>query len=204
MVPVLAMNKYALGIVIALVSGMAVIAYHLARNQGVTSLDLLLIGFAAVNAVLYFGFDNKVLLDHIDAVIYTATRGPGGDDASRRGAVDDAVHEANGQSQGVAPARVRSGESLLGGALGRRFRRLRPRCTDGGPAVPPLRPNCGRRRARGHLEAAHACLSSATTRTHDGHAARPLELTRRATTNRSGVESTDVVRCGSAPPLSRG
>jgi hypothetical protein len=37
----------------------------------VTSLDLLLLGFAAVNGVLYFGFDNALLLDHIDAVIYT-------------------------------------------------------------------------------------------------------------------------------------
>jgi len=72
MVPVLAFNLYGLAIALALVSGAAVIAYHLSRGQGVTSLDLLLLGFAAVNAILYFGFDNAVLLDHIDAVIYTA------------------------------------------------------------------------------------------------------------------------------------
>ena len=47
------------------------IAYHLARGQGVTSLDVILIAFGAVNAVLYFGFDSALLLDHIDAVIYS-------------------------------------------------------------------------------------------------------------------------------------
>src|SRR4051794_21639144 len=71
MVPVLALNAYGLAIVLTLVSGAGVIAYHLSRGQGVTSLDLILIAFGAVNAILYFGFDNAVLLDHIDAVIYT-------------------------------------------------------------------------------------------------------------------------------------
>src|SRR3954451_6204165 len=71
MVPVLALNAYGLAVALALVSGAGVIVYHLARGQGVTSLDLILIGFGAVNAVLYFGFDTAVLLDHIDAVIYT-------------------------------------------------------------------------------------------------------------------------------------
>jgi|SRR4051812_27629465 len=71
MVPVLAFNLYGLAIVLGLASGSAVIAYHVARGQGVTSLDALLLGFAAVNAVLYFGFDEDVLLNHIDAVIYT-------------------------------------------------------------------------------------------------------------------------------------
>jgi hypothetical protein len=71
MVPVLALDAYGLAIVLTLVSGAAVIAYHLARGQGVTSLDVMLIAFGAVNAVLYFGFDNAVLLDHIDAVIYS-------------------------------------------------------------------------------------------------------------------------------------
>jgi hypothetical protein len=72
MVPVLAFNLYAVAIVLALASGVAVIAYHLSRGQGVTSLDVLLLGFAAVNAILYLGFDEPILLDHIDAVIYTA------------------------------------------------------------------------------------------------------------------------------------
>jgi hypothetical protein len=71
MVPVLAFNAYGLAIALTLVSGAGVIAYHLSRGQGVTSLDVILLGFGAVNAVLYFGFDTAVLLDHIDAVIYT-------------------------------------------------------------------------------------------------------------------------------------
>src|SRR3954469_11869556 len=71
MVPVLALNAYGLAIVLTLVSGAGVVAYHLARGQGVSSLDLILLAFGAVNAVLYFGFDNATLLDHIDAVIYT-------------------------------------------------------------------------------------------------------------------------------------
>ena len=34
-------------------------------------MDVILIAFGAVNAVLYFGFDSAVLLNHIDAVIYS-------------------------------------------------------------------------------------------------------------------------------------
>jgi hypothetical protein len=71
MVPVLAFNLYAIAIVLGIGSGALVIAYHLRQGQGVTSLDVLLLGFAAANAVLYFGFGNAVLVDHIDAVIYT-------------------------------------------------------------------------------------------------------------------------------------
>jgi hypothetical protein len=70
MVPVLAFEAYGLAIVLALVSGAGVIAYHLSRGQGVTSLDVLLLSFGGLNALLYFGFGNAVLLDHIDAVIY--------------------------------------------------------------------------------------------------------------------------------------
>jgi hypothetical protein len=69
--PLLAVNLYAIAIVVALASGATVIAYHLGRGQGVTSLDVILIGFASANAVLYFGFGYTLLLDHIDAVIYT-------------------------------------------------------------------------------------------------------------------------------------
>jgi hypothetical protein len=71
MVPVLALNLYAIAIVLGMASGTLVIAFHLRQGQGVTSLDMLLLAFAAANAVLYFGFDNAVLVDHIDAVIYT-------------------------------------------------------------------------------------------------------------------------------------
>jgi len=71
MVPVLAFELYGLAIVLALLSGAGVIAYHVSRGQGISSLDVMLLAFGALNAVLYFGLDNTVLLDHIDAVIYT-------------------------------------------------------------------------------------------------------------------------------------
>src|SRR4051795_2090148 len=64
-------SHYGLAIVLALVSGAGVISYHVSRRQGVSSLDVILLCFGALNAVLYFGFDNTILLDHIDAVIYT-------------------------------------------------------------------------------------------------------------------------------------
>jgi prolipoprotein diacylglyceryltransferase len=41
MVPVLAFNLYAVAIVLGIVSGTLVIAYHLRQGQGVTSLDVL-------------------------------------------------------------------------------------------------------------------------------------------------------------------
>lgn len=71
MVPALAFNLNALAIVLSIASGCLVVAYHLRQGQGVTSLDASLLAFAALNAVLYFGFDNAILVDHIDAVIYT-------------------------------------------------------------------------------------------------------------------------------------
>jgi hypothetical protein len=71
MVPVLAFDLYGLAIVLALVSGAGVIVYHVSRGQGVSSLDVILLCFGALNAVLYFGLNNTILLDHIDAVIYT-------------------------------------------------------------------------------------------------------------------------------------
>lgn len=46
-------------------------AYHLRNGQGVTNLDVILLAFATLNAILYFGFGSSVLIDHIDAVIYT-------------------------------------------------------------------------------------------------------------------------------------
>jgi hypothetical protein len=71
MVPVLAFNLYAVAIGLGIASGAAVIAYHLHKGQGVTNLDVILLGFAVLNAVLYFGFGSSLLIDHIDAVIYT-------------------------------------------------------------------------------------------------------------------------------------
>jgi hypothetical protein len=71
MVPILLLRLYAVGLVEGLVAGAAVIGYHLARRQGITSVDLLAGGFAAVSAILYFGFDNKTTIENLDVAIYT-------------------------------------------------------------------------------------------------------------------------------------
>jgi hypothetical protein len=71
MVPILLLHLYAAGIVEGLVAGSGVIAYHLARRQGVTSVDVLVVGFATVTAVLYFGFANKTIIENLDVAIYT-------------------------------------------------------------------------------------------------------------------------------------
>jgi hypothetical protein len=71
MVPILLLHLYAAGIVEGLLAGSVVITYHLARQQGVTSVDLLTVGFAALNAVLYFGFDNRTIIANLDVAIYT-------------------------------------------------------------------------------------------------------------------------------------
>ncbi|HEV3228248.1 MAG TPA: hypothetical protein VGY97_02140, partial [Solirubrobacteraceae bacterium] len=39
--------------------------------QGITSVDLLAVGFGALNAVLYFGFDDKTVIQNLDVAIYT-------------------------------------------------------------------------------------------------------------------------------------
>ncbi len=70
MVPILLLHAYALGILVAVVGSALVVAYHLSRGQGITSLDVLALTFAAANLVLYFGFDSTVLIEHLDAVFY--------------------------------------------------------------------------------------------------------------------------------------
>jgi hypothetical protein len=71
MVPILMLHLYAAGIIEGLLAGSGVIGYHLARKQGITSVDLLAVGFAALNAVLYFGFDNRTIIANLDVAIYT-------------------------------------------------------------------------------------------------------------------------------------
>ncbi len=71
MVPILMLHLYAAGIIEGLLAGSVVIGYHLARGQGVTSVDLLAIGFAGVNALLYFGFGNRTIIENLDIAIYT-------------------------------------------------------------------------------------------------------------------------------------
>jgi hypothetical protein len=70
--PILLLQWWTLGILMSLVSGASVIAFHLRRGQEVSGLDALTFCFGAVNAVLYFGWRSTVLLAHLDAVIYTA------------------------------------------------------------------------------------------------------------------------------------
>jgi hypothetical protein len=71
MVPILAVHAYAAGVLVAVGGCLAVLGYHLGRRQGVTSLDALALAFAAVNLVLYFGFDNEWLIKHVAVIFYT-------------------------------------------------------------------------------------------------------------------------------------
>ncbi len=71
MIPILMLHLYAPGIVEGLAAGGAVIGYHLAREQGITSVDLLGSSFAVLTAVLYFGFDNRTIITNLDVAIYT-------------------------------------------------------------------------------------------------------------------------------------
>lgn len=71
MVPILLVHAYALGVVVAAAGCLGVVGYHLARGQGITSLDLLALAFATVNLGLYFIAGNTWLIEHIAVVFYT-------------------------------------------------------------------------------------------------------------------------------------
>jgi hypothetical protein len=71
MVPILIAHAYAAGVIVAVVGCVGVLVYHLARRQGVTSLDLLALLFAVLNVVLYFGLGNTWLIGHVAIVFYT-------------------------------------------------------------------------------------------------------------------------------------
>jgi hypothetical protein len=71
MVPILIAHAYAAGVIVAVVGCVGVIAYHLVRRQGITSLDVLALLFAVVNVVLYFGLGNTWLIGHVAIVFYT-------------------------------------------------------------------------------------------------------------------------------------
>jgi hypothetical protein len=71
MVPILIAHAYAAGVIVAVVGCVGVLVYHLARRQGITSLDLLALVFAIVNVVLYFGLGNTWLIGHVAIVFYT-------------------------------------------------------------------------------------------------------------------------------------
>lgn len=71
MVPILLMHAYLAGVLVAVAGSALVIGYHLFRRQGVTSLDLLAVGFGCANLVLYVGFGSTLLIEHLDAVFYS-------------------------------------------------------------------------------------------------------------------------------------
>ena len=71
MVPILLVHAYALGVIVAAAGCLGVVGYHLARGQGITSLDLLALVFATVNLGLYFIADNTWLIEHVAVVFYT-------------------------------------------------------------------------------------------------------------------------------------
>lgn len=71
MVPILLVHAYALGVLVAAAGCLGVVGYHLARGQGITSLDLLALAFATVNLGLYFIAGNTWLIEHIAVVFYT-------------------------------------------------------------------------------------------------------------------------------------
>ena len=71
MVPILLVHAYALGVVVAAAGCLGVVGYHLARGQGITSLDLIALAFATVNLGLYFIAGNTWLIEHIAVVFYT-------------------------------------------------------------------------------------------------------------------------------------
>lgn len=71
MVPILLVHWYALGVIVAVVGCTGVVAYHLVRGQGITSLDILALVFAVMNVVLYFVIGNEWLIKHVAVVFYT-------------------------------------------------------------------------------------------------------------------------------------
>ncbi|MGZ4627396.1 hypothetical protein [Oryzihumus sp.] len=71
MVPILLVHAYALGVVVAAAGCLAVVGYHLARGQGITSLDLLALVFATVNLCVYFFAHSTWLIEHVAVVFYT-------------------------------------------------------------------------------------------------------------------------------------
>lgn len=71
MVPILLAHAYTLGVLVAVVGSLAVVGYHLARGQGITSLDVLALLFAVTNLVVYDVFGSTLLIENLDVVFYT-------------------------------------------------------------------------------------------------------------------------------------
>jgi hypothetical protein len=69
-VPLILQGLWVPALMVGLLANLAVIAYHLGRGQGVSSLDAVSLAFNATNAVLFFGFGIAALLEHLDACVY--------------------------------------------------------------------------------------------------------------------------------------
>jgi hypothetical protein len=69
-VPLVLQGLWVPALLVGLLANLAVIAYHLRRGQGVSSLDAVSLAFNATNVVLFFGFGIAVLLEHLDACVY--------------------------------------------------------------------------------------------------------------------------------------
>ncbi len=73
--PLLAFHLWSIATIVGGLSAILVIVYHLYQRQGVTSLDLLSVGFALLNVILYFGFHTAILFEYLDTAIYTVLLG---------------------------------------------------------------------------------------------------------------------------------
>ena len=69
--PIILLHQWTLSIIVGLASALIVVFYHLCKRQGITSLDIFSLLFGVVNSVLYFGFHSTIILQHLDATIYT-------------------------------------------------------------------------------------------------------------------------------------
>ena len=69
LIPLIA-GWWTVAIVINIVASLAVIGFHLVLRQGVTPFDLLVLALGIANAVLWFGFDNDVLLKNFAVPLY--------------------------------------------------------------------------------------------------------------------------------------
>lgn len=70
-IPIIILHQWTLSIIVTLTSALIVIIYHLSKGQGITSLDIFSLLFGVINAILYIGFHNTIILQHLDTTIYT-------------------------------------------------------------------------------------------------------------------------------------
>ncbi len=69
--PLFILNLWSVSIIVTIVLALAFVGYALLKGRKVGSLDVVWLTFGVINAVLYFGFKNTILLQHLDTLIYT-------------------------------------------------------------------------------------------------------------------------------------